>query len=125
MFMKKPVCFSMLFLFLFFAPSPIASADPSPWRQQPTYGGKAWGKFKYGFTNLCFGWTEFMTKPFEAVQSGSIYDMCMGIPYGLCNGLADTVGGVAHMITAPITSLDIPLPDGGVDFQELKEEKRL
>lgn len=122
MFGKKVICLIALVLLCSFSFASTASADPSPWQKETTYGQKAWGKFTYGLTNLCFGWTEFMSKPYEAVQSGGIYDICMGLPYGLFNGLGDTLGGVAHMITAPITSLDIPLPDGGVDFQDLKGE---
>ncbi len=113
----------VLFLFLLFITSAVYAADPSPWTKETTYGSKAWAKFKYGLSNLGFGWTEILSRPFDSVQSGSVYDMVMGLPYGLWNGLGDTLGGAAHLLTAPVTSLDIPLPDGGIDMAELKEEK--
>jgi|GEM_PF-1316280 len=114
---------SLILVFLVFFISVAHAADPSPWTKETTYGSKTWSKFKYGLSNLGFGWTEILSRPFDSIQSGSVYDMVMGLPYGLWNGLGDTLGGAAHMLTAPIPSIDIPLPDGGIDMSELKEEK--
>ena len=30
------------------------------------------------------------------------------------NGVADTAGGAAHLVTFPVTKLDLPLPEGSV-----------
>ena len=89
----------------------MAFAEPSPWTTKTTYTDKAVGKLEFGFKNIFAGWTEILTEPKEAYDAKT--NVFRGVGEGLWNGLADTVGGILHLATFPITQLDVPLPEGG------------
>ncbi len=84
----------------------------SPWAHERGWAHQARGKLGFGLKNTLLGWTEFFTEPYKAAKGGQ--NVAGGIGRGLWNGLADTVGGAAHLVTFPITKLDLPLPEGGV-----------
>jgi hypothetical protein len=81
----------------------------SPWREKETYGDQALSKLAFGGKNFLLGWTELFTEPVE--QGNPI-----GIVQGLGNAVMDTAGGFLHVITAPLTGVDVPLPENGVNF---------
>ncbi len=87
----------------------------SPWTNEMGYANRLKGKLVFGAKNLLLGWTELFTEPMEANQQGG--NVLTGIGMGLKNTLFDTLGGVVHLVTFPVTSLDAPLPQGGV-FQQ-------
>ena len=84
----------------------------SPWTSEVGWSNRAVKKLGFGAKNLLLGWTEFFTEPMKAHQDGS--NVLTGIGTGLKNGLEDTLGGVVHIVTFPITEVDAPLPGGGV-----------
>ena len=86
----------------------------SPWKKRTGWGRQAQGKLAFGARNTLLGWTEVVTEPYAAAQHGR--SVAGGLVKGLWNGLADTLGGAAHLVTFPITSLDVPLPQGGVQL---------
>lgn len=81
----------------------------SPWRSEATYGDQAKSKLGFGAKNLLLGWTELFTEPVEQKSA-------MGIGQGLGNAVMDTVGGFLHLVTFPLTGVDVPLPENGVNF---------
>lgn len=85
---------------------------PSPWRNNGTYGDQAVGKLGYGAKNLFLGWTELFTEP---IGSETPF---VSIGQGLGNTVMDTVGGFLHVLTFPVTGIDVPLPENGVNFLE-------
>jgi len=87
-------------------------AHGSPWAHERGWANQARGKFVFGAKNTLLGWTELFTEPYEAAKSGR--NVAGGIGRGLLNGVVDTAGGAAHLITFPVTKLDLPLPQGGV-----------
>jgi len=84
----------------------------SPWAREHGWANQARGKFMFGAKNTLLGWTELFTEPYEAAKSGR--NVAGGIGRGLWNGVADTAGGAAHLVTFPIPQVDLPLPEGGV-----------
>ena len=87
----------------------------SPWTQETTYGAKLRGKLDFGFKNAFAGWTEIYTEPKEFHDQGKC--AIKGFGTGLVNAVADTLGGILHIATFPITNLDVPLPENGVHFE--------
>lgn len=83
----------------------------SPWAQEMGWGNQARGKFVYGLKNVLLGWTELFTEPKDALSEGT--NFFVGIGHGLWNGVGQTIGGVLHLVTFPITAIDVPLPEGG------------
>ncbi len=83
----------------------------SPWTQETTYSGKLKGKLDFGFKNALAGWTEILTEPAKDKEWKNLGN---GLVVGITNGVADTLGGLLHLATFPITNLDIPLPENGV-----------
>lgn len=92
------------------------NCEPSPWTEKTTYSDKAVGKLEFGIRNLFAGWTEIFTEPYEAQQAKT--NIFSGIGEGIWNGLFDTVGGVLHLATFPVTGLDVHLPEGGTTVGE-------
>ena len=86
-------------------------AAGSPWTQEEGWGNQARGKFVYGFKNVLLGWTDLFSEPYEAINSGG--NFFLGLGEGLWNGVGQTVGGALHLVTFPITGIDLPLPEGG------------
>ncbi len=85
------------------------SPTPSPWTNNATYGEQARGKFFFGAKNLFLGWTELVTEPVEQRN-------ILGVGQGLGNAVMDTVGGFLHLVTSPVTSIDVPLPESGTNL---------
>ena len=88
----------------------------SPWAAETTYKGKVIGKLDYGFKNTLGGWTEIFTETSEGDPNCKcqIAGAAKGLGRGLVYGVADTVGGLLHLITFPFPQIDVPLPEGGV-----------
>ena len=87
-------------------------AHGSPWAHERGWANQARGKFVFGAKNTLLGWTELFTEPYEAAKSGR--NVAGGVGRGLWNGVMDTAGGAAHLVTFPVTKLDLPLPEGSV-----------
>ena len=85
------------------------NARPSPWRSKTTYGQQAGSKFIFGAKNFLLGWTELISEPIEEKS-------VTAIPQGLGNAVMDTVGGLLHVLTAPLTNVDVPLPENGTSI---------
>ncbi len=86
----------------------------SPWTEQTGWSKQALGKLEFGFKNFFAGWTEIFTEPVEAHQNKSC--VIKGFLRGNFNALYDTIGGVLHIATFPITQVDVKLPEGGVSI---------
>lgn len=90
----------------------------SPWTEGKTYKDKALGKLDFGFKNTLGGWTAI----FSETQKGDPNCKCKmtggakGLGRGLAYAVADTIGGILHLVTFPITQVDIPLPNNGVNL---------
>ncbi|MBI3314018.1 MAG: hypothetical protein HYZ83_07265 [Candidatus Omnitrophica bacterium] len=106
----RKILFLALFSLLISVPAFAAWDFPvSPWTKEKTYTDKTIYKLGFGTMNLITGWTEFL---FEPARSGIV----KGIPLGTVHVITDMVGGLLHMGTFFIP-VDIPLPDGGVNFE--------
>jgi hypothetical protein len=86
----------------------------SPWAEEQGWANQARGKFVFGLKNTLLGWTELFAEPYEAAKGGR--NIAGGVGQGLLNGLLDTAGGAAHLVTFPITKFDLPLPEGGTQL---------
>ena len=86
----------------------------SPWTSEMGWSNRAIGKLGFGVKNALLGWTELFTEPRESLQEGG--NFFAGLGMGAKNAVFDTLGGVVHTVTFPITSLDAPLPEGGVQL---------
>ena len=86
---------------------------PSPWTEQARYIDQAKQKFIFGGKNTLLGFTELYTEPREAMRAQEGFMRGMG--RGMVNMLGDTLGGAVHLVTFPITCMDVPLPEGGTD----------
>ena len=91
------------------------AATASPWVSEKTWEDKATGKLLHGANNLLLGWTELITEPDEALWGGT--SVTAGLLRGTWNAIGQTLGGAAQVLTFPYTSLDIPLPEGGVSWE--------
>ena len=86
---------------------------PSEWTEQVGYMDRAKCKLAFGGKNALLGWTELYREPREAAREDT--SVMKGIGRGVVNMLGDTVGGVLHVATFPVTALDVILPEGGTD----------
>ena len=94
--------------------APVMASAASEWASGATYSDQVGGKLKYGLVNTLLGWTSLFSTPYEATQAGD--NLFVGLGQGLWNGVGQTIGGVLHLVTFPITQIDVPLPEGGVSF---------
>ena len=112
----KKFFISVLCLSIFLAPAAFAesftSVKPSSWTQQASYGDKTVHKLGFGLLNLTVGWVAI---PFQVDKHWDT-NPYTGLAKGLWLTLTNTVGGVLHTATFPVP-LDIPLPQGGVQFE--------
>lgn len=118
--MKKILFFLVAALMLV----PSLSFAASPWTTKATYKEKMMGKLDFGVRNLLGGWTEILTEPHEECpcaeqnKGKSAGDKASGVVVGIFRGVAygliDTAGGALHLVTFPITQVDVPLPENGV-----------
>ena len=99
------------------APTQAAAAQASPWANGADWTEKSTAKFFYGAKNLLLGWTELITEPDEAIWEGS--SVTNGILDGLWHSVGQTLGGAYHLLTFPLTNLDLPLPEGGVAWERV------
>lgn len=86
----------------------------SPWVHEVGYTRRAWHKLGFGLKNLFLGWTDLFTEPSKTRDAGK--SVWAGIGRGLKDLVENELGGAVHTITFPITALDAPLPDGGVQL---------
>lgn len=82
--------------------------NPSSWTEKATYGGQFASKAGFGAKNLLLGWTELIQEP---IEQKSVF----GVAQGLGNAVMDTVGGFLHLVTSPLTDVDVPLPENGTN----------
>ena len=87
---------------------------PSPWTNEVGWGQRAVSKLGFGVKNLLLGWTDLFVEPKEAADGGG--NVFTGIGVGVKDTLENTLGGAVHILTFPITNLDAPLPEGGVQL---------
>lgn len=71
-------------------------------------------KLDFGVRNTFLGWTELFRRPYHGFRDGGFMGSLEGLGTGLVYGIADTVGGVLHIVTFPFPKIDVPLPEGGV-----------
>ena len=90
------------------------TSTPSAWTSESGYANRAGHKLEFGLRNFLLGWTELFTEPQHAIKDHK--NVFVGIGYGLKNTLEDELGGAVHVVTFPITAVDAPLPQGGVNF---------
>ena len=93
--------------------APLTASAASSWTHGATYSEQASGKLKYGLTNTLLGWTSLFRTPMKSSQAGD--SIFVGIGKGVWDAVGQTVLGAAHLITFPITAIDVPLPEGGTD----------
>ena len=104
----------IVLLALLLAMIPAVASAESPWAEQKGYPNRAGGKFAYGLENTALGWTELFSEP---VESGKNHEnVAVGFGRGIWNTIGDTVGGVLHLVTFPLTTVDVPLPEGGTQI---------
>ena len=89
----------------------IDTFKPSPWTTQETYIDLMTHKLGFGVFNVLTGWSAI---PFEWHRNSN---KITGLAKGILRTVTNTVGGGLHAFTFPIP-FDIPLPDGGVNFDE-------
>lgn len=87
---------------------------PSPWTSEVGYANRAKAKLVFGVKNLLLGWADLFTEPKEAVDAGE--NFLIGLGVGLKDAVENTLGGVVHVATFPITAVDAPLPEGGTQL---------
>ena len=90
--------------------------NPSNWKKEPAYVDRAFGKLTYAAWNFMFGWMELGTKPYEAAAVGN--SVVIGLVKGVFNAVFDELAGFANMLTFPITAVQVPYPDGGIERRE-------
>lgn len=109
----------VLLILAFSVPSPAALAEEaaagswesSDWTRTHPYFNQIGHKLGFGILNLGTGWMALFQEPF---RTGGFFK-------GFARGVAYTVlyegGGALHAVTFPIP-VDIPLPRGGLSFEE-------
>ena len=112
--MKKLTVFFLIAVFAILT-SGVAQAA-SPWTEGKTYQEKVVQKLDFGFKNTLGGWTKIFTE----AQAGDPNCKCKvgstlkGLGRGVVYAVADTLGGILHLVTFPFPQIDVPLPQNGV-----------
>ena len=83
----------------------------SPWTAETGWSNRATGKLGFGLKNLLLGWTDLFVVPKKTADEGG--NVLVGLGKGIIRGIENEVGGALHIITFPLTELDVPLPNGG------------
>ena len=110
--LKKFVISFLVFVMLIgFGSQAKAYFEESHWVAKPTYNQRMVHKLIFGVGNLTCGWVEIVQEPYEAVKRKEMF--WRGVSLGIFNGIVDTIGGALHILTFPVTPLDIELPEGG------------
>ena len=86
----------------------------SPWTSETGYANRAKAKLIFGAKNLLLGWTDLYTETHEAMKAGD--NAFVGLGIGLKDTIENELGGAVHLVTFPLTAVDAPLPEGGVQF---------
>ena len=118
--MKK--YYFLLLAFLAFSTYTFSCYAASPWTEVENYGDKTISKLGYGLRNAALGWTKIFQRSQEAAKSKDRF-LVEGFAEGVVESLGRTVGGLLHVATFPLTSLDIPLPEDGVKLWPYKDVK--
>ena len=110
--MKKAAALLLMVAILLAATSAFAA---SPWTEKTTYKEKLLGKLDFGFKNFVGGWTDIVRQPIKYNKDGK--SAAEGFFVGVYQAIANTAGGALHLVTFPITQVDVPLPNNGVQFE--------
>lgn len=86
--------------------------SPSPWTKEDGWKNKAGQKLLFGTKNLLLGWTSIIKTPYDHHESAGATMKSLGM--GMMMAPMNMLGGLMHVLTFPITNLDIPIPCGGV-----------
>jgi hypothetical protein len=111
---RTVILFAAILLILFCRASLAAVFEPlkpSAWTYKSAYTDKVIYKLGFGLTNGLTGWTAFF---FEPARENNFF---AGLLKGTWQTITNTAGGAIHIVTFPVP-LDVPLPDGGVRFNE-------
>ena len=92
------------------------SKSASPWTQAASYQEKALHKLDFGLKNTFFGWTELFEEPWTAWRNNKEECLCKAKMRGLAHAIQDTLGGALHVASFPLTQVDLPLPENGVEY---------
>ncbi len=84
---------------------------PSPWVKTQPYFEQAGHKLGFGVLNVASGWLAIFYEP--ARPDGFFKGLARGIGYMVIY----TAGGAVHAVTFPIP-VDLPLPKGGMSFEQ-------
>ena len=87
---------------------------PSPWTSEVGWSNRAISKLGFGIKNALLGWADLFTEPKEALDGGE--NFFVGLGRGLKDGIENEIGGLVHVVTFPITGVDVPLPEGGTQL---------
>lgn len=94
--------------------APSMGFAASPWKEKGgSYSDMAKNKLDFGLKNLLAGWTELISEP---ASGRDVVSVTKGLGRGIYNTVVYTVGGALHTATFPITALDVPLPDNGLQL---------
>lgn len=104
----------LLVIALLFSAVPNTAWAASPWTEGKTYQEKMFGKLDFGIKNVVLGPMHLISDPLHGISKEGALGGFRGLGEGLYHGLTYTVGGALHLLTFPITNLDVPLPDNGV-----------
>ena len=92
--------------------TPSIGFAASPWKEKGgTYGEMTKNKLDFGLKNLLGGWSELISQP---VKEGK--NIGVGLGRGLYHAVVFTLGGALHTVTFPITAIDVPLPENGIQL---------
>lgn len=108
--MKKLAAFVVLMLMV--SNSAFAEFVPSPWTKEEGWKNRAVHKLDFGVKNLFLGWTSIFTSPKKHHENFGATMKSVGM--GMMMAPMNMVEGAMHIVTFPITNLDIPIPCGGV-----------
>ncbi len=107
--MNRRFLLILLFFTLFTRPSSAAVFEPSPWVKKTPYSERIGCKLGFGVLNFGTGWTALL---FEPTLPGGFWK---GLGRGVLFTITNMAGGAIHALTFPFP-VDIPLPNGGVQF---------
>lgn len=93
---------------------PSIGLAASPWTTETPNSDKMVGKLGFGLKNLLLGWTEIIRQPVNGAKEEHVIGFTKGLATGLYDGVIYTLGGAMHVLTFPVTSIDVPLPNDGV-----------
>ena len=103
---------------------PAKKAEPTRFQR---YLFQVEEKIDFGAPNFLTGWTEILSEPFDHYRKAEKKDRLAAALSGVGEGVflasVDTLGGLLNVLTAPLYPRKIPLPENGVNLQNLIGEK--